>query len=169
VCLEHVLLPNLFLRLHRFELAHENGRFSIEAPIQTAADESWAFPWAVAAKHCCAPMNSSVCPGLMTRRLITVTDCIRPACPTVSGPGNNLPRRSRCGLHRFAPTRYGGANRALTTTERIGLRIERLTENVGALGVQLTREELDEIERRSPKGAVAGERYHGSDAAFLNV
>jgi aryl-alcohol dehydrogenase-like predicted oxidoreductase len=46
--------------------------------------------------------------------------------------------------------------------------IERLSENAGALGVQLTREELDEIERRSPKGAVAGERYHASGAALLN-
>ena len=33
---------------------------------------------------------------------------------------------------------------------------------------QLTRDELDEIDRRSPKGAVAGERYHASGAALLN-
>jgi aryl-alcohol dehydrogenase-like predicted oxidoreductase len=46
--------------------------------------------------------------------------------------------------------------------------VERLTENAGALDVRLTREELDEIERRSPKGAVAGERYHTSGAALLN-
>ena len=46
--------------------------------------------------------------------------------------------------------------------------VERLTENAGALDVRLTPEELDEIERRSPKGAVAGERYHTSGAALLN-
>jgi aryl-alcohol dehydrogenase-like predicted oxidoreductase len=46
--------------------------------------------------------------------------------------------------------------------------VERLAENAGALDVQLTREDLDEIERRSPKGAVAGERYHASGAALLN-
>jgi len=46
--------------------------------------------------------------------------------------------------------------------------VERLAENVGAIGVQLTRDELDEIDRRSPKGAVAGERYHASGAALLN-
>lgn len=46
--------------------------------------------------------------------------------------------------------------------------VERLAENVGAIGVQLTRDELDEIDRRSPKGAVAGERYHESGAALLN-
>jgi aryl-alcohol dehydrogenase-like predicted oxidoreductase len=46
--------------------------------------------------------------------------------------------------------------------------VERMTENVGALDVQLTPGELDEIERRSPKGAAAGERYHTSGAALLN-
>lgn len=46
--------------------------------------------------------------------------------------------------------------------------VERLTENAGAVSVQLTHEELDEIERRSPKGAVTGERYHASGAALLN-
>jgi aryl-alcohol dehydrogenase-like predicted oxidoreductase len=45
---------------------------------------------------------------------------------------------------------------------------ERLVENAGALAVHLTPAELDEIERRSPKGAVAGERYHASGAALLN-
>jgi aryl-alcohol dehydrogenase-like predicted oxidoreductase len=45
---------------------------------------------------------------------------------------------------------------------------ERLAENVGALGVRLTRAELDEIEHRSPKGAAAGNRYHASGAALLN-
>ena len=28
--------------------------------------------------------------------------------------------------------------------------------------------EIDEIDRKSPKGAVAGERYHASGAALLN-
>ncbi|HKH73378.1 MAG TPA: aldo/keto reductase, partial [Vicinamibacterales bacterium] len=46
--------------------------------------------------------------------------------------------------------------------------VERLAENVGAIGVRLTREELDEIDRRSPKGAVAGARYHASGTALLN-
>src|SRR5688572_28125420 len=46
--------------------------------------------------------------------------------------------------------------------------VERLDENAGAASVRLTREELDEIDRRSPKGAVAGERYHASGAALLN-
>ena len=46
--------------------------------------------------------------------------------------------------------------------------VERLDENAGAAAVRLTREELDEIDRRSPKGAVAGERYHASGAALLN-
>jgi len=46
--------------------------------------------------------------------------------------------------------------------------IDRLVENAGAVGVRLTREELDEIDRRSPPGAVAGERYHPSGAALLN-
>jgi aryl-alcohol dehydrogenase-like predicted oxidoreductase len=46
--------------------------------------------------------------------------------------------------------------------------VERMTENVGAADVRLTRQELDEIERLSPKGAAAGERYHASGAALLN-
>jgi aryl-alcohol dehydrogenase-like predicted oxidoreductase len=46
--------------------------------------------------------------------------------------------------------------------------LERLAENVGAVGVNLTRDELNEIDRRSPKGAVAGERYHASGAALLD-
>jgi len=37
---------------------------------------------------------------------------------------------------------------------------ERLTENVGAADVRFTRQELDEIERLSPKGVAAGERYN---------
>lgn len=46
--------------------------------------------------------------------------------------------------------------------------VERLVENVGAVEVRLTLEELEEIDRRSPKGAVVGERYHPSGAALLN-
>ncbi len=46
--------------------------------------------------------------------------------------------------------------------------VERLEENVGAVGVHLTRAELEEIDRLSPKGAAAGERYHPSGAALLN-
>jgi aryl-alcohol dehydrogenase-like predicted oxidoreductase len=46
--------------------------------------------------------------------------------------------------------------------------IERMAENAGAADVQLTSEELDEIERRWPRGAATGERYHASGAALLN-
>ena len=46
--------------------------------------------------------------------------------------------------------------------------LQRLAENVGALGIHLTHEELDTIDQRSPKGAVAGERYHTSGATLLN-
>ena len=46
--------------------------------------------------------------------------------------------------------------------------IERLTENAGAVAVQLTNDERDELERRSPKGAVAGDRYHASGASLLD-
>ena len=46
--------------------------------------------------------------------------------------------------------------------------IERLAENAAAADVRLTRDELDEIERQSPRNAVAGERYHPSGAALLN-
>jgi aryl-alcohol dehydrogenase-like predicted oxidoreductase len=46
--------------------------------------------------------------------------------------------------------------------------VERSTENVGAASVQLTRDELDEIDRRSPSGAVAGDRYNASGAALLD-
>ena len=45
---------------------------------------------------------------------------------------------------------------------------QRLEENAGAIDVRLTRAELDEIERVSPRGAVVGERYHASGAALLN-
>jgi aryl-alcohol dehydrogenase-like predicted oxidoreductase len=46
--------------------------------------------------------------------------------------------------------------------------LDRLAENVGAAAIRLTRAEVEELERRSPKGAVAGERYHASGAALLN-
>ena len=46
--------------------------------------------------------------------------------------------------------------------------VERLAENAGAAGVHLTAADLAEIDRRSPKGAVAGERYHTSGAALLD-
>jgi aryl-alcohol dehydrogenase-like predicted oxidoreductase len=46
--------------------------------------------------------------------------------------------------------------------------IDRLAENAGAVDVHLTRDELDDIDHLSPKGAVAGERYHASGAALLN-
>jgi aryl-alcohol dehydrogenase-like predicted oxidoreductase len=46
--------------------------------------------------------------------------------------------------------------------------IERLAENAGAAGVHLTHDELEEIDRRSPRSAVAGYRYHPSGAALLN-
>jgi aryl-alcohol dehydrogenase-like predicted oxidoreductase len=46
--------------------------------------------------------------------------------------------------------------------------VERLAENAGALAVHLTPEELAEIDRRSPRGAVTGARYHASGAALLN-
>ena len=46
--------------------------------------------------------------------------------------------------------------------------LERLSENAAAADIQLTRDELAEIERRSPKGAATGERYHASGAALLN-
>jgi aryl-alcohol dehydrogenase-like predicted oxidoreductase len=46
--------------------------------------------------------------------------------------------------------------------------VQRLEENAGAIDVRLTRAELDDIERVSPKGAVVGERYHASGAALLN-
>jgi aryl-alcohol dehydrogenase-like predicted oxidoreductase len=46
--------------------------------------------------------------------------------------------------------------------------IDRLAENSGAADVHLTAADLAEIDRRSPKGAVAGDRYHASGAALLN-
>jgi aryl-alcohol dehydrogenase-like predicted oxidoreductase len=46
--------------------------------------------------------------------------------------------------------------------------VERAAENAAAADVRLTPKELEEIDRRSPKGAVAGERYHESGAALLN-
>jgi aryl-alcohol dehydrogenase-like predicted oxidoreductase len=46
--------------------------------------------------------------------------------------------------------------------------LDRLGENAGAADVRLTNEELEEIDRRSPRGAAAGDRYHVSGAALLN-
>jgi aryl-alcohol dehydrogenase-like predicted oxidoreductase len=46
--------------------------------------------------------------------------------------------------------------------------VERMKENAGAASVTLTPEELQEIERLSPKGAVAGDRYHPAGASLLN-
>lgn len=46
--------------------------------------------------------------------------------------------------------------------------LERLEENAGAVAVQLTKDEREELERRSPKGAAVGERYHASGAVLLN-
>ncbi len=46
--------------------------------------------------------------------------------------------------------------------------VDRLAENAASVNVHLTGEDLAEIERRSPQGAAAGERYHASGAALLN-
>jgi aryl-alcohol dehydrogenase-like predicted oxidoreductase len=46
--------------------------------------------------------------------------------------------------------------------------VERLGENAASVTVQLTGEDLDEIERRSPQGAATGERYDASGAALLD-
>lgn len=46
--------------------------------------------------------------------------------------------------------------------------VERLAENAGAASIHFTDAELDEIDRRSPKAAVSGDRYHSSGAALLN-
>jgi aryl-alcohol dehydrogenase-like predicted oxidoreductase len=46
--------------------------------------------------------------------------------------------------------------------------IARLEENVGAAAVRLTREELERIDRASPKGAAAGARYDAERAQLLN-
>jgi aryl-alcohol dehydrogenase-like predicted oxidoreductase len=46
--------------------------------------------------------------------------------------------------------------------------VERLAENVDAVRVHLTQNELDEMDRHALSGAVAGERYHASGAALLN-
>jgi aryl-alcohol dehydrogenase-like predicted oxidoreductase len=46
--------------------------------------------------------------------------------------------------------------------------IDRLTENIAAADVRLTRGDLDEIERLSPKGVVAGERYNPTMSALLD-
>ena len=46
--------------------------------------------------------------------------------------------------------------------------VERVVENAGAAALQLTPEELRELEQLSPKGAAAGDRYHVSGAELLN-
>jgi aryl-alcohol dehydrogenase-like predicted oxidoreductase len=46
--------------------------------------------------------------------------------------------------------------------------VDRVVENAGAVDVRLTPGELDEIDRISPRGAVAGARYHASGAALLD-
>jgi aryl-alcohol dehydrogenase-like predicted oxidoreductase len=46
--------------------------------------------------------------------------------------------------------------------------IERLAENVGAATVRLAREQLDEIDRLSPRGAAAGQRYDAKASALLD-
>jgi aryl-alcohol dehydrogenase-like predicted oxidoreductase len=45
--------------------------------------------------------------------------------------------------------------------------VARLEENVAAAGLRLTGEDLDEIDRRSPRGAAAGERYHSTGATLV--
>jgi aryl-alcohol dehydrogenase-like predicted oxidoreductase len=44
----------------------------------------------------------------------------------------------------------------------------RLEENVAAADLRLTREDLDSIERASPRGAVAGERYNARSLAQID-
>jgi len=46
--------------------------------------------------------------------------------------------------------------------------IERLTENVGAADMRLTRQDLDKIDRLSPKGVAAGERYNAPMGALVD-
>jgi aryl-alcohol dehydrogenase-like predicted oxidoreductase len=46
--------------------------------------------------------------------------------------------------------------------------LERLEENVGAANVRLTPQEIDAIERLSPKGVAAGERYHVAGRALID-
>ena len=43
-----------------------------------------------------------------------------------------------------------------------------LEENVGALGVELTRADLEEIEEVAPKGAAVGDRYHDAGMRTIN-
>jgi aryl-alcohol dehydrogenase-like predicted oxidoreductase len=43
-----------------------------------------------------------------------------------------------------------------------------LEENVGALGVELTRSDLEEIEEVAPKGVAAGDRYHEAGMRTIN-
>jgi aryl-alcohol dehydrogenase-like predicted oxidoreductase len=46
--------------------------------------------------------------------------------------------------------------------------IERMAENAAAVDVHLTRDDIGELDRLSPKGAVAGERYHPSGEALID-
>jgi aryl-alcohol dehydrogenase-like predicted oxidoreductase len=46
--------------------------------------------------------------------------------------------------------------------------IDRLTENARAVDVQLTQRDLDEIDRLSPRGAAAGERYNAMMGTLVN-
>jgi aryl-alcohol dehydrogenase-like predicted oxidoreductase len=43
-----------------------------------------------------------------------------------------------------------------------------LEENVGALEVELTSADLEEIEEVAPKGAAAGDRYHEAGMRTIN-
>jgi aryl-alcohol dehydrogenase-like predicted oxidoreductase len=45
---------------------------------------------------------------------------------------------------------------------------ERLTESLGALAVELSRNDLDRIEQAVPVEAAAGERYHAEQMAILD-
>jgi len=46
--------------------------------------------------------------------------------------------------------------------------IERVSENAGTVNVRLTRAQLDELDRLSPLGAAAGERYDARGSALLD-
>ena len=46
--------------------------------------------------------------------------------------------------------------------------VARLEENVAAAGMRLTREELDGIERLSPRGVAAGQRYNPETLALVD-
>ena len=46
--------------------------------------------------------------------------------------------------------------------------MKRLEENVGAVDVEITQQELDRIDQIAPQGAVAGARYNEAMAHLLN-